>query len=222
MRPYDSARRPTAPPLIAAAGVFVASLGLVACAHPSPPHGTAMAATPVVPIHGPLGGAASCLTSDATRSFPPIDVSGGSDPAALPLSPQPVAVTGGVAAQSSPTHPTPPGLVELDQVITDFPVPAAAVPGPGLAVTLVQLSGTLPPRGHWPPDQSMALQSTRQLGPGQVMVWQSCALHSPQLEAAMRAAGHTTIPASVITSPPRCRAGQRSPRPDPPTIATLW
>ena len=86
-------------------------------------------------------------------------------------------------------------------MITDFPVPAAAVPGPGLAVTLVQLSGTLPPRGHWTPDQSMALQSTRQLGPGQVMVWQSCALHSPQLESAMRAAGHAPIPASVITSP---------------------
>lgn len=76
MRLVASARGPVAATLIVGTGLLVTSLGLVACGHPATPRPTAAAPAPVQPINGPLGGSASCLTSDVTNSLPPVDVIG--------------------------------------------------------------------------------------------------------------------------------------------------
>jgi hypothetical protein len=198
--PAATGRRAHTSALVASAGLlmtaFVSGCGSTAVAPPGAPASPATVAA----IAGPLGGAASCLTPDAINLLPPVDTAFGAD-SALPLSPNPVAVTGGVGAPISPPATQPPGSLRVQQAITDFPVPAASAPGPDLVVTLVELSGQLPSGVIWNPDQSMAMRSIRQLGPGQVMTWQSCVLRDPRIAAAMRSAGRSPIPATAAATP---------------------
>lgn len=170
--------------------------GIAACGHPAPPVPAGPA--PVV-VHGfpaALGGSSSCLSrDDTTSSFPPVVNAAtlGTGGAALVFSatPAPTGDSGYISAGAD---------LRLPQFITDFPVPPGVSPGPDLAVTLVQLDGHVGAAAGWSPDQRLALQASRRLGPGQVMTWQTCMLDNPGITAAMRAAGHTPLPVTAVPS----------------------
>lgn len=173
--------------LLAAAPALTA---LAACGHPAPPVPAGPAPVVVRAIPGALGGNSSCLSPDNTSPFPPISSPTAFEAAhALPFTATPAATgDGGYSSDGAD--------LRIQQAITDFPVPLGAGPGPDLAVTLVQLGGHVGPTAGWNPNQQLALQATRLLGPGQVMTWQSCTLTDPAVESAMRAAGHTPLPAT--------------------------
>lgn len=177
--------------LLAAAPALSA---LAACGHPAPSVPAGPAPVVVHAIPGALGGSSGCLPRDDTSQFPPISTTNTFEAAhALPFAATPAPVgDGGYSSDGAD--------LRLQQVITDFPVPPGAGPGPDLAVTLVQLGGHVGPASGWNPDQQLALQATRLLGPGQVMTWQTCMLTSPGIEAAMRAAGRTPQPATAVPS----------------------
>jgi hypothetical protein len=169
--------------------------GLAACGHPAPPAPPGPA--PVV-VHGfpsALGGSSSCLSRDNTTLFPPVadDAGAGTAGAGLAFTPTP-APTGDGGYISAGAD------LRLPQFINDFPVPPGVSLGPDLTVTLVKLDGHVGAAAGWSPDQRLALQATRQVGPGQVMTWQTCMLDNPGITAAMRAAGHTPLPVTAVPS----------------------